>query len=151
METVDRISVCAPIERVFATAVDVEKWPEFLEHYRWVRVLERTSHGCLVEMAAWRPFGPLRYPTWWQSRMSVHHEENLIRYEHVGGITKGMDVEWKLAAHDNEVQITITHRWVGLPVPLLGAAVANWIIGPVFIHGVASRTLVGVKRKAELK
>lgn len=150
METVDRVSVHAPIERVFGIAVDVERWPEFLEHYRWVRVLERNTHGCLVEMAAWRPFGPLRYPTWWESRMSVDHEENVIRYEHVRGVTLGMDVEWKLATHSNEVRITITHRWKGPPVPILGAAVASWIIGPVFIHGIASRTLVGVKRKAEL-
>ena len=151
METVDQVSVRAASERVFAIAVDVEKWPEFLDHYRWVHVLERSSDGCLVEMAAWRPFGPLRYPTWWQSRMRVDREESVIRYEHVRGVTRGMDVEWKLDAHNDEVRITITHRWTGLPVPLLGAAVANWVIGPVFIHGIASRTLLGIKRKAELR
>ena len=76
MRTVDAITVRADLARVFALAADVERWPTFLPHYRWVRVLEQdgtapTGTACTVEMAAWRPFGPLRYPTWWVSEMRV--------------------------------------------------------------------------------
>jgi hypothetical protein len=50
----------------------VEQWPRILSHYRWVRVLEgRTDSEGIVEMAAWRPFGPVGYPTWWVSHMTV--------------------------------------------------------------------------------
>jgi len=64
MLAVDRIVIQAPLGSVFAVASDVERWPEFLPHYRWVRVLERRPGGALVEMAAWRPFGRFRYPAW---------------------------------------------------------------------------------------
>ncbi|MFQ5703412.1 MAG: type II toxin-antitoxin system RatA family toxin [Gemmatimonadales bacterium] len=149
METIDRISVQAPIKRVFEVAVDVERWPEFLSHYRWVRVLERSEHDRLVEMAAWRPFGPVRFPTWWLSRMRVSHDAHIIHYTHVRGLTNGMDVEWQLVARPHGVEIVITHYWKGLPVPVIGSLVASCVIGPVFIHGIASRTLAGVKRRAE--
>jgi len=54
MRTVDRIRVHAPFARVFAAASSVTRWPAILPHYRWVRMFK----GGLVEMAAWRPFGP---------------------------------------------------------------------------------------------
>ena len=97
MRTVDRLRVRAPLERVFSAAADVERWPALLAHYRWVRMLERTDGGGLVEMAAWRPFGPLRYPTWWVSEMVVDRATPAVRYRHVRGITTGMDVEWSFA------------------------------------------------------
>src|SRR3989442_7584766 len=49
--------------------------------------------GGTVEMAAWRPFGPLRYATWWVSEMSVDPRAREIRYRHVRGITQGMRSE----------------------------------------------------------
>jgi len=67
MHTVDRLVMRAPLDRVFAAASDVERWPSLLRHYRWVRMLERRTGGGVVEMAAYRPFGPLNYPTWWVS------------------------------------------------------------------------------------
>src|SRR5260221_3319609 len=65
MRTVDRAHMCAPLERAYAAASEVERWPAILPHYRWVRRLD----GGLVEMAAWRPFGPVRYPAWWVSEI----------------------------------------------------------------------------------
>ncbi len=71
MRTIDRIHMRAPVERVFQAATDVEQWPGILGHYRWVHMLEHQSDGGLVEMAAWRPFGRLKYPTWWVSEMWI--------------------------------------------------------------------------------
>ncbi len=150
MRTVDRVWVRAPLERVFHIAADVERWPEFLAHYRWVRILERQEDCCLVEMAAWRPFGPLRYPTWWISRMERDDARCAVRYRHVRGITRGMDVEWTLKAQGGDVEVVIVHQWTGPRWPLVGSLAARWVIGPVFIHGIASRTLAGVKRRAEI-
>jgi ribosome-associated toxin RatA of RatAB toxin-antitoxin module len=149
VRTVDRIWIAAPIDRVLGVAVDVERWPEFLPHYRWVRVLHRTGTGGTVEMAAWRPFGVFRYPTWWVSEMEVLPRRPAVRYRHVDGITRGMDVEWRLEQRDGLVEVTIVHEWAGPHWPLVGRLAADWVIGPIFIHGIGSRTLAGVKRKAE--
>jgi len=149
VRTVDRITVDAPLERTFAIASEVERWPEFLPHYRRVKVLERSGADCVVEMAAWRPFGRLRYPTWWVSRMRVEPERHAVRYQHVRGITRGMDVEWRLTPDGGRIAVTIVHEWSGPAWPLIGGLAADWVIGPVFIHGIASRTLAGVKRRAE--
>ena len=149
MRTVDRLRIQAPIERVFRWARDVEQWPAILPHYRWVRVLERRAPQTLVEMAAWRPFGRLNYPTWWVSEMRVDQAAAAIHYRHVRGITTGMDVVWRLQPTTNGTDVTIVHEWDGPRWPLVGRLAANWVIGPVFIHGIASRTLAGIKRQVE--
>ncbi len=152
MRTLDQIVIRAPINRVFQAASDVEGWPQILPHYRWVRFLERRDGGGIVEMAAWRPFGVLRYPAWWVSEMTVDPRAHAIRYHHVRGITQGMDVVWRLApVRDGAagVAVTIVHEWRGPTWPLIGPLAADFVIGPVFVHGIASRTLVGIKRFAE--
>jgi len=145
MRTVDRIRVHAPLARVFAAASAVARWPAILPHYRWVRFLD----GGLVEMAAWRPFGFLKYPTWWVSEMTVDQRAGEIRYRHVRGITRGMDVVWRLVEGKDGVDAEIVHTWDGPGWPLVGRLAATLVIGPVFIHGIASRTLAGIKRAAE--
>lgn len=148
MRTVDAVTVRADLARVFALAADVERWPTFLPHYRWVRVLQRGAATRTVEMAAWRPFGPLRYPTWWVSEMRVE-APRAVRYRHVRGITRGMDVEWRFAVEPDGVRVTIVHEWAGPSWPVIGGVAAAWVIGPVFVHGIARRTLAGVKQHAE--
>ena len=149
MRTVDRATIHAPLERVFQIAAGVERWPQILSHYRRVRFVERRNGGGLVEMAAVRPFGPLRYPAWWMSQMTVDRPLREIRYRHVRGITRGMDVVWRLASGPDGVEVTVVHEWDGPSWPLVGAWAARLVIGPVFIHGIASRTLAGIKREAE--
>lgn len=145
MRTVDRARVRAPFARVFAAASAVARWPVILSHYRWVRFL---GDG-LVEMAAWRPFGVFKYPAWWVAEMTVDRAAGEIRYRHVRGITRGMDVVWRLAERDGTVEIELVHTWNGPRWPLVGRLAAELVIGPVFIHGIASRTLAGIKRAAE--
>lgn len=153
MRTIDRITIHAPLERVFALARDVERWPELLSHYRWVRMLERRPDGGRVEMAAWRSFGPppLRYPAWWVSEMHVDPDRAVIHYRHVAGITTGMEVRWELAetGGSGSVTVEIMHEWAGPGWPLIGRLAADQVIGPVFVHGIASRTLAGIRRRAE--
>jgi ribosome-associated toxin RatA of RatAB toxin-antitoxin module len=149
MRTIDRLRMRAPAARVFTAAADVERWPELLPHYRWVRMLERHADGGLVEMAAWRPFGPLNYPTWWVSEMRVDRAAPAVHYRHVRGITTGMDVVWRIEPRGEETEVTIVHDWTGPRWPLIGGIAASWVIGPVFIHGIASRTLAGIGRSVE--
>ena len=149
MRTVDRLAMRAPPARVFEAASNVEQWPALLPHYRWVRMLERRSGGGVVEMAAWRPFGPVRYPTWWVSEMWTDPAARTVRYRHIRGLTAGMDVEWSIIPTTEGSDVTIVHEWNGPGWPLVGRPAADLVIGPVFIHGIASRTLAGIRRVVE--
>ena len=151
--TVDEQFVGAPLDIVFDLAADVERWPVHLAHYRFVRILERTADGGLVEMSASRPFGIVDWPTWWTSRMTVARPGDgprpSIRFRHVRGVTAGMDVEWTFEPKPGGTLARIVHVWNGPPVALIGELAARVVIGPVFVHGIASRTLAGLAKVAE--
>lgn len=151
--TVDEHLVRAPLGVMFDLAADVERWPDHLPHYRYVRMVERGAAGDLVEMSANRPFGMLDWPTWWTSLMTVSRPGDgrppAIRFRHVRGVTTGMDVEWSFSEQDGGTLARVVHVWNGPPVPLIGLVAARFVIGPVFVHGIASRTLAGLARVAE--
>ncbi len=150
MTTVDEALVRAPVTRIFDIAREVENWAAFLPHYRFVRFRHRTPDGGgLVEMAANRPFGLLDWPTWWLSEMAVSTQDPWVRFRHVGGITTSMDVEWNFTPTDKGTLVRIIHVWNGPSWPLIGPLAATQVIGPVFVHGIASRTLAGLGRVAE--
>jgi uncharacterized membrane protein len=155
MYTVDEIVMDAPVEVCFQAAADVEGWPEALEHYRWVRFQRKDGFGTgRVEMAARRSFGPLPYPVWWVSEMTLDRNAPAVLYDHVDGITTGMEVIWSFEAlGPSRTRVKIVHDWETGPAWPLPRAVRRWIadlvIGPIFIHHVASRTLLGIRRKAE--
>ncbi|HEV7594844.1 MAG TPA: SRPBCC family protein [Gemmatimonadaceae bacterium] len=159
MQTVDEQTVRAPLATIFELASQVELWPKYLPHYRYVRFRTRRSDGGgLVEMSANRPFevkGPrgrlrINWPTWWLSEMAVDRNRPSIRYRHVGGITREMDVEWSFSPTPEGTHVRIVHLWEG-PRRLrrIGRLAATHLIGPVFVHGIASRTLAGLAAVAE--
>lgn len=140
-----------PVAAMHRVAADVERWPEHLAHYRFVRFRERAPDGGgIVEMAANRPFGPLNWPTWWLSEMEVRADVPCVRFRHIGGVTTGMDVEWRYEALDGgrRTRIILEHVWDGPRWPLIGAFAASVVIAPVFVHGIASRTLAGLAAAA---
>jgi ribosome-associated toxin RatA of RatAB toxin-antitoxin module len=150
MEIVDERLVRASWRLIFDLARKVEEWPAHLAHYRFVRFRQRASDGGgIVEMSADRPFGPLAWPTWWLSEMSVDDGAPSIRFRHIEGITKGMEVEWTFRAAPEGTRVKIIHAWDGPSLPLIGIPAATLVIGPVFIHGIASRTLAGLATTAE--
>lgn len=156
MRTVDERLVRAPLAPIFSLAADVERWPTLLPHYRFVRFIERhRDGGGLVDMSAYRPFGALRWPTWWRSRMRVDApsaaRRPAVRFTHVAGVTRGMEVEWTFEATPNGTLVRIVHVWAGPPVPFVGPLAATVVIGPVFVHGIAGRTLAGLAGAAERK
>ncbi len=152
MRTVDETTTTARPEAAFQAAADVERWPDILPHYRWVRFHRKEGLGRgRVEMAAWRSFaGPLRWPTWWVSEMEARPDEGLVLYRHVDGITRGMDVVWEVRALEGGgTRLRIVHEWDGPPWPLIGGFAARHVIGPHFVSSIAGRTLAGVRRAAE--
>jgi ribosome-associated toxin RatA of RatAB toxin-antitoxin module len=159
MQTVDEQTVRAPLARVFELASQVELWPRYLPHYRYVRFRTRRSDGGgLVEMSANRPFQletlkkrlRINWPTWWLSEMAVDKNRPSIRFRHVGGITKEMDVEWSFSTTSAGTHVRIVHLWDGpRRFRRIGRLAATYLIGPVFVHGIASRTLAGLAAVAE--
>lgn len=148
--TVDEQVVRAPVARIFAIAAAVEHWPAYLPHYRFVRFRERaTDGGGIVEMAANRPFGLFNWPTWWRSEMAVNTDVPWVRFRHIGGVTTGMDVEWSFTPVSGGTLTRIVHVWDGPSWPVIRGFAATQVIAPVFVHGIASRTLAGLARVAE--
>lgn len=154
MRTVDEQVVRADATLMFDVASDVESWPALLPHYRYVRFRDRQVGGGVVEMSANRPFGIFDWPTWWVSRMDARpHAESphpVIRFRHIEGITTRMDVEWSFTPlPDRTTHVSVVHVWNGPGWPVIGSIAAKLVIGPVFVHGIASRTLAGLAAAAE--
>jgi hypothetical protein len=155
MYTIDEILIRGPVDACFRAGADVERWPERLPHYRWVKFQRKDGFGTgRVEMAARRAFGPLPWPVWWVSEMHVDQARPAVLYRHVDGITTGMDVEWTFHPRDDgQTLVRIVHAWKEgprWPLPGVGRRlIGDAVIGPVFIHHVASRTLAGIRRHVE--
>lgn len=151
MIRIDEQVTRAPAATAFQIAADVERWPDILPHYRWVRFRSRRSFGRgIVEMAAHRDFGTIRWPTWWVSEMDVDPHAPVIRYRHIEGITRGMVVRWEFfPSPDGQTRIRIIHEWSGPRWPLISRPAASLVIGPHFVSAIAQRTLAGVCATAD--
>lgn len=144
MRTTHDALIRAAPEAVFALAADVERWPALHPAYRWCRVLERDADVVVFEMG-----GRIRgWPARWRARQERYPAEGRIRFRHVGGITRGMIVEWQLVPEAEGTRVRIEHDLV-MSWPLVGRLVSDYIVGPVFIDWIARRTLAGVRATLE--
>src|SRR5258708_39361472 len=97
MKAASRIQRPGRFERLFGTVSDIACWPEFLPHYRWVKILSATPHPApipdpdsryptevIAEMAA-RHMG---IPLWWRTILRPRPQERRIYFTHIGGITQ---------------------------------------------------------------
>jgi ribosome-associated toxin RatA of RatAB toxin-antitoxin module len=140
-----RITIRAPYERIFPLAADVERWPERLPHYRYVRRLPAVDGERRFAMGARR--GPI--PVRWEAVQRPLPEQRRIEFTHTGGVTRGMEVAWRFEpAADGGQEVSIHHA-LDLHWPLIGGWLARKVIGPQFIDAIAGRTLRRVKALAE--
>jgi ribosome-associated toxin RatA of RatAB toxin-antitoxin module len=128
----------APIERIFALAADVERWPERFPHYRYVRRLPDPTGERRFAMGARR--GPI--PVRWEAIQRPRPDEGVIEFIHTGGVTRGMAVAWRLRPDPGGVEVSIEHQ-LSTRSRVAGAVIAN------FIEAIATRTLRRVKELAE--
>jgi uncharacterized membrane protein len=142
--SVNEITICAPVERVIEYAFDLPRWPTYLPHYRWVTLLETKGDRQTVEMACWRTGLPLK----WRSHLWVLPEERKMRFRHIAGPARGMDVEWLLREEGDAVHVTIRHD-LALEVPIVRSALGQWVVGELFVGAVAGRTLACLKKAVE--
>jgi ribosome-associated toxin RatA of RatAB toxin-antitoxin module len=140
-----RITIRAPYERIFPLAAEVERWPERLPHYRYVRRLPAVDGERRFAMGARR--GPI--PVRWEAVQRPLPEQRRIEFTHTGGVTRGMEVAWRFEpAADGGQEVSIHHA-LDLHWPLIGGWLARKVIGPQFIDAIAGRTLRRVKALAE--
>lgn len=145
MQTRNQIVIRADPDVIFRLASEVEYWPAILPHYRSVRVLRRRGQKRLVYMAASRD----GFPVSWTSIQWLDPTARRIAFRHVKGISRGMDVEWRIEPRDDgTVEVTIEH-WLRLDWPLIGTFAAERVIGPHFVENVATKTLRRIKEIAE--
>jgi uncharacterized membrane protein len=139
-----RIRIAAPLERIFTLAAEVERWPQILPHYRYVRRLPGPDGERRFAMGARRGAIPVS----WRAIQRPLPEERRIEFLHTGGVTRGMQVAWRFEPSGDVVEVSIEHE-LDLGWPLIGGLVADRIIGPQFIEAIAGRTLRRVKVLAE--
>jgi ribosome-associated toxin RatA of RatAB toxin-antitoxin module len=141
------IDVDAPPELVFALAREVDRWERLLPHYARSRIVARAADGSLTtDFIARRPFVPLLglgLPVAWRARTWNEPRTRCLRFVHVAGATRGMDVTWRIEPADGGTHVTIEHDF---RPRLPGFAV---IVDRAFTRPIASRTLATFKALAE--
>lgn len=145
MHTANSIIIQAPKMEIFETAANLERWPEILPHYRYIRYLERGATRNVVVMAAVRSGIPIS----WTSEQLIDRERLEVRFHHLKAFTKGMKVVWTFNETPAGVLVEIVHD-LRFRIPALAPA-ANQIIGNFFIHHIAGETLRHMKTHLETR
>jgi ribosome-associated toxin RatA of RatAB toxin-antitoxin module len=143
MRSSNTIDIRAPREKIFRFVSQLERWPEWLPHYRFVRVLQRNGERAIVNMGATRSGVPIS----WVSEYWTVPERCELHFRHLKAWTKGMDVVWTIEPEGDVCRVTIVHDQafrVGFVAPLVEP-----LIGGLFIHHVAGQTLATFKRLIE--
>ncbi len=139
MHTENSILIRAPLEQVYETTAQLERWPAMLPHYRWIRVLRRgpgnADSEMIVQMAARRGWLPIH----WTSQFAADRHRVELRFRHLKSFTKGMEVTWTYTPTRDGVLVRIRHDLDRSSV--LGRWFARRVLGAIFIAPVANRTL----------
>jgi ribosome-associated toxin RatA of RatAB toxin-antitoxin module len=140
MRTTIGIDIEAPAQLVFDVARGVDRWERLLPHYARSRVVERRDDGStVVAFVARRPLVPwlgIGIPVAWRARTWNEPDRLRLRFRHVAGVTRGMDVTWRIEPRDDgQSTVTIEHDF-SPRVPGLAGFVDRW-----FTRAIAGRTL----------
>jgi ribosome-associated toxin RatA of RatAB toxin-antitoxin module len=143
VHTGNSIHIRTPREEIFALVRQLERWPELLPHYRFVRTLGTAEKGHIVHMAATRSGIPIS----WISEYWADDKALELHFLHLRKWTKGMKVVWTLTPTRDGTRVDIIHD-LHFRVPWL-AWLAEPIIGGFFIKSVANQTLLAFKEHLE--
>jgi aromatase len=151
VKTTIRIRVGAPPERIYELARDVSRWDELLPHYRRVLVQARKDGRVLAQMVAVRRFGRVEVPVTWRAVQWSEGDDPQdlrLRFHHLRGVTRGMDVTWHIVPEGSGSRVTIEHEFER-PLPLIGGEFVPRLVDRFFTRPIASRTLRAFKTLAE--
>jgi len=152
MHTEISIDVARPPRRVFDLARDISRWPSLLPHYRKVTVESHNDERVTATMNAVRPiWRRVAIPVWWRSQQwsdEADPNDLRLRFKHVAGATKGMDVTWHIRSTTAGSHVTIEHEFTR-HLPLLGDSLFPRVVDALFVRPIAGRTLATFKKLAE--
>ena len=146
------IDIAAPPDLVYRLARDVTRWSRILPHYTRSDAVRREPDGVIVcDFVARRPFVPLLgigLPVTWRSRTWHEPAGRRLRFVHVAGATKGMDVTWTIepapgANGSPGTRVEIAHDFA----PVIPAFA--WVVDRFFTRPIAGRTLATFRALAE--
>lgn len=145
------IDVVAAPSAVFELARKVPSWPAMLPHYRQVTVRSQTAGTLTLDMRAVRRFGPLPLPVGWRSQFwtdAANPDDLRLRFVHVAGPTRGMDVTWHITPEGDGARAAIVHDFERR-LPLVGRHLFPRVVDRLFVRPIAGQTLATFKRLAE--
>jgi hypothetical protein len=158
MHSTVSIDIAAPPELVFRLARNIERWPRLLPHYLSVQGPRRRQDGPVTyRMVALRPLvggAGFGLPVVWRARTWAEPEGLRLRFQHLGGVTAGMDVTWRIDRTGTGCRVEIEHVFRRrLPIPFLGARLGDEAL-PAFVdrfftRPIAERTLATFRTLAE--
>jgi ribosome-associated toxin RatA of RatAB toxin-antitoxin module len=140
------VDMAAPADLVFRLARDPLRWPSLLPHYVRARAISRSGKFLVCEFVARRPLVPILgigLPVAWRSRTWAEPDRRRLRFRHLGGATRGMDVTWRIDPVAPGCRVTIEHEFQ----PRVGAWAT--FVDRAFTKPIARRTLRGFKALAE--
>lgn len=105
-------------------------------------------------LAVRRVAGRLAVPVAWRTEQWADGSDPTdlqLRFVHIGGFTRGMDVTWHIVPRGIGANVAIEHDFVR-HLPLLGSRGENLVprfVDRFFVRPIASRTLATFKQLAE--
>jgi ribosome-associated toxin RatA of RatAB toxin-antitoxin module len=144
LQTTNTIVIQGDPSRIFELAANIQDWPLILPHYRYVVVETQTERTKTARMGASRDGFPVK----WRCLQELRPDDLRIIFTHIGGITRGMYVEWRLEPGPQGTKVTIFHE-LNYSIPVLGNLFAKYIVGRLFVHNIAGKTLKCIKERVE--
>lgn len=123
----------------------VERWAEILPHYRYVSRVDSIGADQRYVMSAWRDSIPVR----WEALVSWEPEVPRLRFRHLAGFTRGMNVEWTFVPlpGKGETLVTILHDMSDIRG--FRRMAIDRFVAAFFIDFIANRTLACMKARIE--
>lgn len=147
MQSTISIDIAAPADLVFRLARPVERWDRLLPHYSRSRVRERRADGSLVvSFVARRPLVAILgigLPVAWRAHTWSDAASLRLRFVHLAGATRGMDVTWRIEGTPTGCRVSIDHDFRPR-LPGFASFVDRWFTQPI-----AWRTLATFRALAE--
>ena len=144
MQTEARLRVRADAGTMYRLASRVEDWPRLLPHYRRVLLKHAQGERRIVQMHARRDLIPVA----WTAEQCLFPSEPRITFTHVGGITRGMRVEWTFVPQPDGTLLVRVWHWFCPRWPLVPDWLVYLVVGRFFVDYIAGQTLRCLAREA---
>ncbi|MCS7192704.1 MAG: SRPBCC family protein [Armatimonadetes bacterium] len=139
-------TVKAPIERVFAIARQLERFPEWLDYVTAIKIRERSEDGKIV-ISEWEASVPiLSLKAKWVERDEWDEERKVCRFTLLEGELDKYEGEWTFEPNPDgtKMRLTVIYEY---QVPIGGALVQQLV--RKIVEEMIKKLLEGIAKAAE--